>query len=185
VGKDKHYQKMLAIKNRLHIGRIESEQYEYYSKWYHPVVRSLVSKIPFGDDYAVLARALLPPISAQEARNSVELLKRLGLVARNFEGRWTQTRPLLSTGDDVASLHVVNYHKQILRVAETAHDHCPPEKRDISCLTLGIDAQAMDRIKARIREFRKEIMDLARGSENADRVYQFNFQFFPVSQVDG
>ena len=76
----------------------------------------------------------------------------------------------------------MNYHKQVSKLAEDAFDRCSKDLRDISALTLGINKSDFKKIKARIQEFRKEIMDIAKNSENDDRVYQLNFQFFPVSK---
>src|SRR6185503_2423307 len=184
--KDHYFQRMLALKRRMKVAKIGEEQYEYYTRWYHPVVRSLVSKVDFvkgpsaEPDYARLGKGLMPPISAREAKKSVAHLEKLGFIARGKDGRYTQTQAFVSTGDEVGSLNVVNYHKQVSRLAEEAHDRSEKEERDISALTLGISEEAFKRIKGRIQAFRKEIMDMAQASETPDRVYQFNFQFFPV-----
>jgi uncharacterized protein (TIGR02147 family) len=187
--KDHYYQRMLAMKRKLKIAKIGEEQYDYYTKWYHPAVRSLVSKVEFtdgggGHDFSILGRCLMPPIPAREAKKSVLLLEKLGLISRDREGRFTQSSAMISTGDEVASLNVINYHKQVSRLAEGAHDLSAKEERDISALTLGINQEDVHRIKARIQAFRKEIMDLAAASENPDRVYQINFQMFPVGKAD-
>jgi uncharacterized protein (TIGR02147 family) len=184
--KDHYYARMLALKRKLKIARIGEEQYEYFTKWYHPVIRSLIAKIDLGEgpdgepDYARLARCLVPAIPAREARSSVKLLEKLGLISRDAEGKWTQSSAIISTGDEVAALNVLNYHKQVLRVAENALDNEPREGRDISALTLGLGEAEFHKIKARIQAFRKEMMDIALSAEAADRVYQMSFQFFPV-----
>ena len=187
--KDHYYQRMLGIKRKLKIARIGEEQYDYYIKWYHPVIRSMVSKVDFSDgeggyDFSILGRCLMPPISAREAKKSVLLLEKLGLISRDGNGRYGRSSEVISTGDEVASLNVVNYHKQVSRLAEGAHDLSAKEERDISALTLGINAADVPRIKERIQAFRKEIMDLAAASNDADRVYQINFQMFPVGKAD-
>jgi len=173
---------MIALKRRLKVIKITEEQYQYYTRWYHPVVRSLVSKIDFQNDYSLLAKMLLPAITQAEARKSVNLLKRLGFIKQRENWKWIQISSALSTGDEVSSLNVVNYHKQVSKLAEDAFDRCSKDLRDISALTLGINKSDFKKIKARIQEFRKEIMDIAKNSENDDRVYQLNFQFFPVSK---
>lgn len=182
--KDHYYQRMLGLKRKLKIAKIGEEQYDYYLKWYHPVIRSLVSKLDFGEDYAMLARCLMPPIPARDAKKSVKLLEKLGLIARGKDGRWTQDRAAISTGDEVSSLNVINYHKQVSRLAEGAHDISAKEERDISALTLGVGEEDFRLIKARIQAFRKEIMDLAMASKAPDRVYQLNFQLFPAAKAD-
>lgn len=181
--KDSCYHEMLEIKKRLKLVRIADTQYEYYTQWYHPVIRSLVSKIDFKDDYSVLAKNLVPQIRPTEARKSVKLLEKLGMIAKNEDGTWYQTSPVISTGDEVASLNIVNYHKQVSNLARDVYDRCARDQREISAMTMGIGEEEFERIQTRLREFRREIIEIARGSENADRVYQLNFQFFPVSQT--
>jgi uncharacterized protein (TIGR02147 family) len=187
--KDHYYRRMLGLKRKLKIAKIGEEQYDYYTKWYHPVIRSMVSKVDFGDgrgghDFGMLARCLMPPIPARDAKKSVQLLEKLGLIHKDKTGRFTQSSAVVSTGDEVASLNVVNYHKQVSRLAEGAHDLSAKEERDISALTLGIGEEDFLRIKARIQAFRKEIMDMAMASDKPDRVYQLNFQMFPVGKAD-
>ncbi len=180
--KDKYYTLMIALKKKLRLMLIGEAQYEYYTKWYYPVIRSLVSKIDFGDDYPSLAKHLIPAITPQEARKAISLLRRLGLIARNESGRWVQTDEIISTGNEVSSLCVVNYHKQVSRLASEAFDNIPREQRDISSLTLGINEEDFERIRDRIIEFRRELIEIARSSEHPDRVYQLNFQLFPVGR---
>ncbi|MEO6094785.1 MAG: TIGR02147 family protein [Fibrobacteria bacterium] len=187
--KDHYYQRMLGLKRKLKIAKIGEEQYDYYTKWYHPVVRSMVTKIDFGDaksgyDFILLGRCLMPPIPAREAMKSVLLLEKLGLIGKDAAGRYQQSDAVISTGDEVASLNIVNYHKQVSRLAESVHDLSLKEERDISSLTLGIGEADFHLIKAHIQAFRKEIMDMATASENPDRVYQLNFQLFPVGKAD-
>lgn len=187
AAKDQIYQRMLGLKRKLKIVKLGEEQYDYYTKWHHPVIRSLVTKVDFGagpgaPDYGRLARCLVPPITAAEARKSVRLLEKLNLIMRGPDGKYVHKNPVVSTGDEVASLNIVNYHKQVSRLAEAAHDRASREERDISSLTLGVNEEDFKVIKARIQAFRKEIMELALASKDADRVYQLNFQLFPVGR---
>jgi uncharacterized protein (TIGR02147 family) len=182
--KDYFYRKLLACKKSLNMAQISEEQYDYYTKWYHPVVRSLVSKVAFGDDYGLLAARLVPRITGAEAKESVALLAKLGLIKKDDAGNWIQAEPILSTGDEVMSLNIVNYHKQVSKLTENAFDHSTREERDISALTLGISSETFGRIKTRLQSFRKELMEIVKESENPDRVYQLNLQFFPVSRQE-
>ena len=190
AAKDSIYQRMLGLKRKLKIAQIGEEQYDYYLKWYHPVVRSLVTKVDFGErpgrpDFGLLGRCLIPAISPAKRRKACRLLEKLGLIMQGEDGRYVHKNAVISTGDEVASLNVVNYHKQVSRLAEAAHDRSSREERDISALTLGISEEDFAVIKARIQAFRKEIMELALASKQADRVYQLNFQFFPVGKGQG
>lgn len=185
--KDDCFKEMLALKRKLKIARMSDEHYEYYAHWYHPVIRSLVTKVDFighsnEPDYGLLSKLLIPAITPAEARKSVKLLENLGMIARGEDGHYKQSHAALTTGDEVVSMQVANYHRQVSRLAESAHERTPREERDISALTLGLGEAEFHAIKARIQAFRKEIMDMAMASKQADRVYQLNFQFFPVGR---
>jgi len=183
--KNKAYLEVLRFKESLDIVQIVDRHYEYYTQWYHPVIRSLVSKVNFGDDFGLLGRSCVPAITPKAARASVRLLEKLGLIRKQPDGRWTQTDHVISTGDEVYSVNIVNYHKEVAGLAKNAFDRCSREVREISALTLGIDEATFRTIKSRIQSFRKEIVELARNSSTSDRVYQMNFQLFPVSRIKG
>ena len=56
-----------------------------------------------------------------------------------------------------------------------------PRERDFSSLTLSLSEPGLEAIKAKIRKFRKEILEMARQDTEVDRVYQVNFHVFPLS----
>lgn len=182
--KDLYYQKMIEFKRRQKCVSINEEHYEYYSKWYHPVIRSLVTKVDWGGDYSKLAKHVLPEISTREAGKSVRLLQKLGFIKKDENGKWKQAQQAISTGDEVDSMKIINYHKQVSQLASDAHERAGDSLKDISSLTLGLSKEASYQIKTEIQAFRKKIMELAQASEGSDRVYQLNFQFFPASKQD-
>jgi len=103
--KDHYYQRMLGLKRKLKIAKIGEEQYDYYTKWYHPVIRSLVSRWISATARAattsgLLARCLLPAVPAREAKKSVQLLEKLGMIVRGKDGRFAQSSAIISTGDE-------------------------------------------------------------------------------------
>ena len=40
----------------------------------------------------------------------------------------------------------------------------------------------MDRVKDKIRQLRREILEMAREDDRPDRVHQVNFQVFPLTR---
>jgi len=65
-------------------------------------------------------------------------------------------------------------------LAKTALYNIEKELRDISTVTLSTNKEGMEKIKARIEQFRSEIMAIANQSKNCDRVIQLNVQLFPL-----
>ena len=163
--------------------RLRKDQYEFYSNWYHAVIRSLIDLFPDVTDFRKLAKMVYPAIRPKQAEKSVELLLRLGLIEKQKNGTYKTCEKSLTTGEEVQSLAVQKFHIETMKLAEQAIKTLPKDKRNISGLTLGISNDAYSKICDIIYECEKRIMDVANRYEKSDRVYQLNFHLFPVSKV--
>lgn len=52
----------------------------------------------------------------------------------------------------------------------------------MSSTTLAVSEAGVDLFKKKIRQFRSELLELARVEEKPERVYQLNVNFFPTSR---
>jgi len=161
---------------------LQPEQYEFYSKWQYTAVRSLIGMTPLNDDYPSIARLLSPSITAVQAKKSVKLLLKLGLIEKNDTGFYRLTGKSISTGQSVRSVAVANFQRETMRLGIEAIDRYPQALRDISTMSVGISAGGLSKIAAIIADCRKAIADVADHDPAADRVYQVNFQAFPLSK---
>ncbi|MBD3321509.1 MAG: TIGR02147 family protein [Chitinivibrionales bacterium] len=175
-----YFEKMTTYKESA-VRIIKSSQYAFYEKWYHSAIRAILDFYPFAGDYRVLSRMLNPPIQAEEARKSIELQENLGLIKKGPDGTYHPAESLISTGQDVQSMILNNSIIASLRKAKEAIDIFPKEKREHSCLTLGISQKGLDEIKQELKEFRRRVMEIA-YRDSADTVYQFSLQIFPLSR---
>lgn len=164
------------------VQRVRKNQYRFYSRWYHSVIRSLIDLGGFDGDYQGLARLIMPPITARQARQSVRLLERLEMIKRGIDGKYITESKIISTGPEARDVAISNFHLATTSLAGRALDICPREERDMSSLTLGISAKAFTMLKERLAEFRKEIMKIAEEDADADRVFQLNLHLFPLSR---
>jgi uncharacterized protein (TIGR02147 family) len=179
------YQRLLAIRGT---GRgawtpqiLRREQYEFYAKLHHVAVRSLVDLLGFNGDYARLARLVWPPISVAEARRSVALLLKLGLIAKVPGGKYKVTSKSVATPPEVADVTVLGFHAQAGQAALSAISRLPRNKRNVSSVTLGISGKTYERVCEEIQAFRRRLVRMAEEDKEADRVCQLNFQLFPLS----
>jgi uncharacterized protein (TIGR02147 family) len=162
--------------------KIEASEYSYLSKWYHPVVLELASAVDFKDDYKKLAQMLVPPITAIEAEKSVALLLDLKFLRKKEDGAYEATSTQLSTGFQVRSIGVANYHKSMIAMASEAIERFPSTRRDISSVTIGISRETYKTIISRTQQFAMELMQIADADKNREMVAQVNLQVFPLSQ---
>jgi uncharacterized protein (TIGR02147 family) len=159
------------------------DQFEFFSKWYHAVIRSLIDMTEFSGDFLRLSKMVNPRISIRETRQSVELLEKLGLIKRGENGIWKITDKSVTTGSEVASLAVENYHMETADLAKRALGVTPADRRNVSGLVLGISENGYRRICEELREFQGRIMEIADADSEADRVYHLNFHFYPASDT--
>jgi uncharacterized protein (TIGR02147 family) len=165
-------------------GRVISEgQFAYFSEWQHPVVRELVCMPGFDGDLGRLAKTLRPALTARQAKQSVELLLRLGLLEKTAQGRFRQADGAIQTEDELSSFIILRYQRENLRLAEDALDTVDPRDRDISTLTAGVSKACFLTLKKEIQAFRRHLSKIVEKDEGADRVYQLNLQFFPLSET--
>lgn len=156
----------------------------YHSTWYLPAVRELAARADFREDPRWIGGMLWPSIPPADAQRALETLLTLGLLVRNAKGRIEQAEPLVSTGPEVRSVHIASYHRAMLERAGGAIDDVPRELRDISSLTLCLGADGLRRLKERVQNFRRELLELSGLETDPTQVVQLNFQLFPLSRVE-
>jgi uncharacterized protein (TIGR02147 family) len=179
--KDHFFHQLIGYNSRNKARLLARAQYEVCSHWYHMTIREIVVAIDFKDNYERLGKMLQPAISARKARQSVRLLLKLGLICRKNK-RYEQTSALVTTGDEVHSLAVHNFHLQNLILAAESIDTVPRNERDISSVVLGLPLHKFETVKTEIQKFRKKLLELADKNEKTQRVYYVNFQIIPTSR---
>lgn len=161
---------------------ISPEEYEFYRHWHHTTIFSLLDVLEFRDDYAALAKRIFPPVSAAQARASITLLKKLGLIHKREDGVWKPTAKTLDSGPYVRNELVQQYQLQCLELSKRAIIRETRVPRNFSTLTLSISRESGALIEDKLQKFKSEVRAIAhRETAPADRVYQLNIQYFPQS----
>jgi uncharacterized protein (TIGR02147 family) len=164
--------------------RIDSSMFSYLSRWYHPVIRELAARDDFRRDPDWINDKLSPSITAEEIEDSLELLFDMGLLVEDEQGRISRGDPSLTTGHEVGSLAVGNYHRQMLERAAGSIEDVPSHLRDISGQTVCINPDRVGELKERIQAFRETLLDLCDRDPDPETVFQINFQLFPHTVVE-
>lgn len=181
--KNYYYQRLMHSRKYAELKPIERQQYEYYSTWYHPVVRELAISKDWDGTPAWIAQRMSPPITPAQAKKSVELLTSLGLIRQDATGAYEQTSAIVSTGPQLTSVVVHNYHKILLELSRNVMDTLSMVHRDVSSLTLGITKERIPHLREKIRDFRKDILQLVSTDAAPEEVFLLNIQFYPVTRV--
>ena len=181
--KNHYYKKLTSHRKFRQAHHLTHDHFEYLKRWYYAAIREMVSLPDFKEDYEWIAKALRPSITKAEAAAAIQVLLRLGLLKRDRAGQLEQADNALATADEVNSLAVTNYHKSMIQKAGEALTECKGNDRSVSALTVAMSKEKFGEIKKRIHEFRKELRALLSDSNDAEDVYQINFQLFSLTEV--
>jgi uncharacterized protein (TIGR02147 family) len=183
--KNQYFHEMLKIQKKKKIKLISSDQYEYFSNWYNPAIRELIRCKDFQGDPKWIAKRIFPMISVIEARESLRLLERLGLIRKNENGDYIQVERAVTTERELLSMSARNFHREMGHRAVESLDSVPIDRRDFSGITFGLPASKVQKLKDKINEFREELNStLGSLEEETDDVYHLNIQLFPLTKKD-
>lgn len=143
--RDAAWKDILKIKGQEMAADPDHDILEYFSQWYHPVVREYLSLPGSSSDPGAIAKDLVPSLRPEQIRESLNLLERLNLVALDAgTGKFHPTAERVSTGQRVKTHAIVNYHIQMINLARDSLANIPGKERDVSALTLSISAESFD-----------------------------------------
>ena len=184
TGKEKqeYYVNLRSMENIKNEKALSANQCDYFSMWYNVVIRELVTLFDFKDNFENLAAAVRPQIKPREAKTSVELLLKLGLIKKKANGAYEQIDTAITAQSGVASLTIRQFNKIMGQHAIAAIEDLPKTERSVSGITIGISSAMYDIINSEIAAFKDRIVTLVSRDEKCDRVYQFNMQLFPMSK---
>ncbi len=165
------------------IKSLTKSQQEYYSKWYYVAAREALSVLNVNEkNIQELALFLNPKITLPQAKQAIQLLKNLGLIEIAEDGFFRSVNKAIFSGSEIAPLFVHEFQKQMIDLGKNALDHYSTERRNVSCMTMSVSAEGLERIINKIDVFRKEVVDIIRSDEGETMVCQMNIQFFPLSK---
>jgi uncharacterized protein (TIGR02147 family) len=181
---DKSRQKSLAKLEKFRefkIHDLKHDQERFLETWHHAAIREIIGIKPFQGDYTALANSLDPPITSQEAKDSIELLLALGLAARTSRGV-ERRDAALSAGHAIDSATTNGFFRELHALGLRALDHFPKSDRNLSWVTLSVSESARAEILDELRTFRRKALEIASRDSRPGRVHQLTMMLHPLSK---
>lgn len=178
-----YFEKLTALRDS-RARPLQEFQYAFYQKWHHSAIHALLSIYEFKGSFKELAAQLSPPITAEQARESIGLLQKLKMVHRDDAGVYRPADAFVTSGEKWQSGAVQHFQKETIQLSAEALDRHAKEIRDISTVTAAISSKDLPEIRERIRQLRQSILTLQNDNE-PDTVYQINIQVIPVTKNIG
>ncbi|HLP40719.1 MAG TPA: TIGR02147 family protein [Fibrobacteria bacterium] len=175
------FDRILKLK-KSKVKTLDASYFELFTHWYYPAIRECLDFHVFRGDYRELAQLMSPAISPREAERAISVLESLGLIRKNEQGIYERVDALITSGDEVRSMAIVQFQKDTLELAKRSYSAFPLEARDNSTLTISISKRNFPKVKDKIRNMRREILELAKSDDNTDTVFHLNFIAFPLTR---
>jgi uncharacterized protein (TIGR02147 family) len=173
----------LIVLNRTPKRVLDKDILVYYSKWYHSVLRALLEIHRFDGDYARLAKRLSPPITPREAKKAVDLMIRLGIVAKNASGAYKPAEKSIAAPENMRDDLLRQYQLRFLSLAQTVLAQQPGTVPYSSTNTVSISEQGLKRLLALTGKFQDQVRSLVHKDESpAARVFNIGIVIYPLSK---
>jgi uncharacterized protein (TIGR02147 family) len=175
-----YFSRLNKIRNSTRFYRVNKRQFILYCEWYYSAIRELAVYSDWNGDYKRLGDMTVPPLSAEKAKKAVDTLVDAGLLIKNADGTLRQNAPVISA--EAAPAVVVNKLKKdfLLKALEAEEKFQKPAKYSSSA-TLSMSMRNFEKAKAMIDGVRQTLLTMAMNDSEVDRVFQVNFQMFPLS----
>lgn len=181
--RDALFARLTELKSRCVVSPLEQSQLEYFSEWFHPVIREMITLAGFRADPQWIVNHIEPRLLPEQVKKSLALLQELKLVEKDeVSGTLVQTDRTVSTGDEIANHAVVRYHQRNIEIGRESVMNFDHTERNVSSVTVAISPEVFDKISDEISTFRKRILQLSEECSDPERVYQLNIQFFPYTK---
>lgn len=164
---------------------LDAFQLEYFRKWHYAAVREILALGTVRDteeDAARLAALFDPPLTTAQVRDALRLLLKLKMIRRNAQGLLERTEAIVRSGKLQDPALIRPALRGNIELALRALDAFPAAVRPFSYLTLSVSDTAAIQIRDKIAALRREILEIAARDTRVDRLYQLNFQMFPLTR---
>lgn len=177
-------EKAMALRdvNRVDLGE---KELAYFRDWWVAAVRGVLEMVHGKAHPAEIARKLQPQVTEAQVAAALELLLELGLVKKGVSGTLLVGDPHLGVSRGPEKVQAVrHYQRQALSLATEALERFSPEVRDVTTLTMAVDAQVFAQVRDLLRECRLQIQKNSEAAKSPDRVMQLVMAYFPLTQIE-
>ena len=160
---------------------LNTESHKYLSHWLFPVIREMTTLKEFRDDPYWISRRLYGKASINEISQAIQFLVQEGFVEK-IDGKLTMKDNMVLSSDEVKSLSIRNYHRQMLEQAKESLENIPVEEREFGALTFTIPESAVQELKFKLKQFRGELHSWAMQvaeDKGGELIIQVNAQMYP------
>ncbi len=177
------FHEIITEKKKKGFSVLATEQFNFLSKWHYVALYVLVDCKDFVNDVPWICSRLRKKVSPRNIENAINDLLKIGLLEYDQEKGLRQAKGALDTPEEIQSMAVIPYHRNMINLAMQYLDDGPWDLREFNGGTIPMNKETLLVLKEKIRELRKEINEMTEQLEDVTDVYQLNIQLFPLTEV--
>jgi uncharacterized protein (TIGR02147 family) len=93
--KEYYFNRIASKRENAKVRTLDDRHYEFYSQWYHSVIRELITLAENTEDLRALSKVLVPAITPTQFKRSLKLQEELGLIRKRKDGAYEQTESFI------------------------------------------------------------------------------------------
>jgi len=130
--RDKYFAILMELKAEQQPYELDPLQAEYFSEWYHPVVREMTGLLAFDGTPEWIRDHLEFTVRLDQVRRSFEVLTKLKVIRFDAEkGRYVRSQERIRTDSEVDSIAVVRYHQKMIEMGKESITTIDEKRRDV------------------------------------------------------
>jgi len=158
-----------------------SEQFSFYSNWYNAAIREIIALKDAKHTPQWISRKINPPVTPQQVKVAISLLRELGFIRKDAQGRLVQDVPKLDVDPDEYIQSVKEFTRSMIELGWESIERFDPKNREVSGLTLAMSPECYEKVKEMIRKTQDDIFDyVCKDPGSSELVCRVNMEMFPL-----
>jgi uncharacterized protein (TIGR02147 family) len=174
--------KLMYLRELFKVKTLIPELYDYYHDWYHAAIREIVRNGKVKNDPVAIGRSLVPAVSEEEAKSSIELLKKLNFLSEGTDGMLVCTTATEIDSQSAALAQKIHYEQMAELAAQSLYTQ-GPETQDFESVTLSLPKDKVGELRVKIQELIQSLGGTDNHNNPNDAIFQLNIQLFALTKA--
>lgn len=175
----------IRVRKQMDSGHIKEEVMNKVPSWVTWVLYALADQEGVDFDINRLRETLRGRVSLDEIQRALDTLIEKGELKRDEEGNITKGRKLMEGSSDIPPALVRKLQAELIYLGMESLFQDDPTEREFGAFTMALTKEEFEKVKFEVRQLRKRLyadFSVQREQTKGERVYQLNFQLFPVTE---
>ncbi len=176
----------IRVNNKIKEGKIQSQDYESITSWVMWVLFAMAEQKNVDFNVDNLKKLIGNKASKDEIKSGLDHLVERGDLVRNPEtGEVSKGREMMTGGQNIPVELVRKLQAELIYLGLESLFQDRPQDREFGAMTMALTEDEFEALKFEVRQMRKRWSkdhSVKRKSEKGDRVFQINFQLFPITK---